>query len=188
MHNIVIPKSKAKPSFENVDEVFDNIKYLFTFFDYIELEKVHFKNNDLNIIFADDILYVTSDDYEIAGNIHREGKKYTADISLLYLKKDDIDIKGEHVYYLDSDRLETKGEFDAYHIKGRFKANKENNTIDFTLNSEEFTDLKTLIDTFPLNETIKSWIVEKVQAKRYRLYALSGRGEIKDDGDRKSVV
>lgn len=182
VHNIVIPQSKAKPSFENVDEVFDNIKYLFTFFDYIELEKVHFKNNDLNIIFADDILYITSDDYEIAGNIHREGKKYTADISLLYLKKDNIDIKGELVYYLDSNRLETKGEFDAYHIKGRFKASKENNTIDFTLNSEAFTDLKTLIDKFPLKEVIKSWIVEKVQAKRYRLYALSGRGVIEDDG------
>ena len=182
VHNIVIPKSKAKPSFENVDEVFDNIKYLFTFFDYIELEKVHFKNNDLNIIFADDILYITSDDYEIAGNIHREGKKYTADISLLYLKKYDVDIKGELVYYLDSDRLETKGRFDGYHIKGRFKANKENNTIDFTLNSEEFTDLKTLIDKFPLSETIKSWIVEKVQAERYRLYALSGRGEIEEGG------
>lgn len=181
-HNIVIPKSKAKPSFENVDETFDNIKYLFTFFHYIELEKVHFKNNDLNIIFADDILYITSDDYEIAGNIHREGKKYTADISLLYLKKDDIDIKGELVYYLDSDRLETKGEFDAYHLKGRFKANKEKNTIDFAMNSEVFTDLTKLVDKFPLNKTVKSWIVEKVQAKRYRLYALSGRGTIKDDG------
>jgi len=181
-HNIVIPKSKAKPSFENVDKVFDNIKYLFTFFDYIELEKVHFKNNDLNIIFIDDILYVGSDDYEIAGNIHREGEKYIADVSMLYLKKDNIDIKGQLIYDTSNDRLNTKGEFDAYHIKGRFKANKENNTIDFTLNSEEFTDLKTLINKFPLKETVKSWIVEKVQAKRYRLYALSGKGEIKDDG------
>lgn len=180
-HNIVIPKSKAKPSFENVDNVFDNIKYLFTFFDYVELEKVHFKNNDLNIIFADDILYITSDDYEIAGNIRREGKKYTADISLLYVKKDDIEIKGELVYHLGSDRLEAKGEFDAYHLRGRFKANKKKNIIDFTINSEVFTDLTTLADKFPLKDTVKSWIVEKVQAKRYRLYALSGRGTISED-------
>ncbi len=181
-HNIVIPQSKAKPSFDNLDKTFDNIKYLFTFFDYIELEKIHFQNNELNIIFIDDILYVGSDDYEIAGNIQREGEKYIADVSMLYLKKDNIDIKGQFVYDINSDRLETKGEFNAYHIKGRFKASKENNTIDFTLNSEEFTDLKILIDKFPLNETIKSWIVEKVQAKKYRLYALSGRGEIKNDG------
>jgi len=181
-HNIVIPQSKAKPSFKGLDKTFDNIKYLFTFFDYIELEKVHFKNNDLNIIFADDILYVTSDDYEIAGNVDREGEKYIVDVSMLYIKKNNVNITGELVYYPESDKLETKGEFDAYNIKGRFKANKEDNTIDFTLNSEEFTDLKTLIDKFSLNETIKSWIVEKVQAKRYRLHSLSGRGEIEDDG------
>jgi len=181
-HNIVLPQSKAKPSFDNLDETFDNIKYLFTFFEYIELEKIHFKNNELNIIFADDILYITSDDYEIAGNIQRERQKYIADVSMLYLKKDNIDIKGQLVYDTNSDRLETKGEFDAYHIKGKFKASKENNTIDFTLNSEAFTDLKTLIDKFPLNETVESWIVEKIQAKKYRLYSLRGRGEIEDDG------
>jgi len=181
-HNIVIPQSKAKPSFDNLDKTFDNIKYLLTFFDYIELEKIHFQNNELNIIFIDDILYIDSDDYEIAGNIHREGQKFIADVSMLYLKKDNIDIKGQLAYYSNSGRLETKGEFDAYHIKGKFKANKEKKNIDFALNSEEFTDLKTLIDKFPLKETIKSWIVEKVQAKRYRLYFLNGRGSLEDDG------
>jgi hypothetical protein len=182
VHNIVIPQSKAKPSFNNLDKTFDNIKYLFTFFDYIELEKVHFQNNELNIIFADDILYVSSDDYIIAGNIQRERQKYIADVSMLHLKKDSIDIKGKLVYYSNSGRLETRGEFDAYHIKGKFKASKENSTIDFTLNSEAFTDLKTLIDKFSLNETVKSWIVDKVQAKRYRLYALNGSVSLEDDG------
>ncbi len=181
-HNIVIPQSKAKPSFDNLDETFDNIKYLFTFFDYIELEKIHFQNNELNIIFADDILYITSDDYAIAGNIQREGQKFIADVSMLHLKKDNIDIKGELVYYPKRNRLETKGTFDAYNIKGKFKASKEKNTIDFILNSEEFTDLKTLIEKFPLKESIKSWIVEKVQAKRYRLYSLIGRGSLEDGG------
>ncbi len=181
-HNIVIPQSKAKPSFDNLDKTFDNIKYLFTFFDYIELEKIHFKNNELNIIFADDILYITSDDYEIAGNIQREGQKFIADVSILHLKKDNIDIKGELVYYSKSNRLEAKGEFDAYHIKGKFEASKEKKNIDFSLNSEAFTDLKTLIEKFSLEETVKSWIVEKVQAKRYRLYYLRGRGVL-EDGD-----
>ncbi len=178
----MIPQTKAKPSFDNLDQTFDNIKYLTTFFDYIELEKIHFKNNKLDIIFIDDILYISSDDYEIAGNIHREGKKYRADISLLYLKKDNIEIEGELVYCSESERLETEGKFNAYNIKGGFKANKEKKSVEFTINSELFTDLKTLIDTLPLKKSVKSWIVEKVQAKRYKLYALSGRGSIEDDG------
>jgi hypothetical protein len=181
-NNIIIPASKADPSLENVDETFDNIKFLFTFFDYIELKKIHFNNNELQVIFADDILYVTSDDYEIAGNIKREGEKYIADVSMLYLKKEDIDIRGELIYQTNhNDNLKVKGEFNAYNIKGNFKASKENDTIDFLLNTKEFSDLKTLIDKFPLNKTVRSWIVEKVQAKQYRLYALSGKGTIQDD-------
>jgi len=181
-YNITIPKSKAKPSFDNLDRTFDNIKYLFTFFDYIELENIHFENNELNIFFTDDILYITSDDYEIAGNIHRKGQKFIADVSMLYLKKDHIDISGELVYNADSGRLETKGKFDAYHIKGRFKASKEKHSIDFSLNSEAFTDLKTLIEKFALKESVKSWIVDKVQAERYRLYSLTGRVLLENEG------
>jgi len=181
-HNIVIPQSKAKPSFDNVDKTFDNIKYLLTFFDYIELEKIHFQNNELNIIFADNVLYITSDDYEIAGNIKRRGKSFIADISMLYLKKDNVSIVGKLVYDLKNDKLLTEGEYDAYHIKGKFKAIKENTHIDFILNSEAFTDLKTLIEKFSLKESIKSWIVDKVQAKKYRLYSLKGRLLLEDSG------
>jgi len=180
--NIIIPKSKADPSFKNIDKTFDTIKYLFTFFDYIELEKIHFDNNELKIIFADNILYVTSDDYEIAGNIERVGQKLVAEVSLLYIKKDDINIVGELTYDLQQDRLETKGSFDAYHIKGNFDATKEDNTIVFVINSEQFSDLKTLINKFPLKPSIKSWIVDKVKAKKYTLHYLSGKGNIGKEG------
>ena len=182
VHDIVIPQSKAKPSFEGLDETFDNIKYLFTYFNYIELEKVHFQNNKLNIIFVDDILYVTSDDYEVAGNIQRYKKKYIADISMLHLKKEKIDIKGELVYDSSNSNVDAKGLFEAYNIKGRFKASKENNTINFAVNSEEFSDLRTVINKTSLNDSVKSWTLDRVQAKKYRLYSLSGKGEITDDG------
>jgi len=180
--NIIIPKSKADPSFKNVDKTFDTIKYLFTFFDYIELEKIHFDNNELKVIFADNILYVTSDDYEIAGNIERVGEKLVADVSLLYIKKDDINIIGQLTYDLKHDRLETKGTFDAYHIKGDFDATKEDSTVVFVINSEPFSDLRTVINKFSLKPSIKSWIVDKVKAKKYALHYLSGKGKIGKEG------
>jgi len=179
---IVIPKSKADPSFKNVDKTFDTIKYLFTFFDYIELEKIHFDNNELKVIFADNILYVTSDDYEIAGNIERVGQKLVADVSLLYIKKDNINIVGQLIYDLKHDRLETKGTFDAYHIKGDFDATKEDSTVVFVVNSEPFSDLRTLINTFSLKPSVKSWIVDKVKAQKYALHYLSGKGNIGKEG------
>ena len=177
-NNIVIPQSKEDPSFNNVDKTFDYIKYLFTFFHYIELERVDFKNNHFKFIFADNVLYITSDDYEIAGNIERVGQRLIADVSLLYIKKENINIVGKLTYFLQKDRLETEGAFDAYNIKGNFAAFKEDDLVSFAVKSDTFSDLKTLIDKTTLHPTIKSWTVDKVQAKRYRLYSLVGKGNV----------
>ena len=179
---VVIPKSKEKPSFENVDKIFDNIKYLFTFFETIDLKNITFADNHINVIFTDDILYITSDDYEIAGNIHRVGQILTANVSLLYLKKNNIKLKGNFSYDLKNNALSTEGNFDAYNIKGSFIADKRANDVTFKVTSTEFTDLKTLINTFVLNERIKSWIVEKVQVEKYQLNSLTGRGSITNNG------
>ena len=180
--NVVIPKSKAKPSLDNVDKTFDTIKYLFTFFDYIDVKNVTFNDNHINVIFTDEILYVTSDDYEIAGNIHRIEEKLVAEVSMLYIKKDNLNMKGTLTYDLNTDILATEGDFNAYHIKGRFSAVKEKNTIDFKVDSDTFTDLKTLISTFTLSDIVKSWIVDRVQAKQYKLHSLVGQGHITKNG------
>lgn len=179
--NVVIPKSKSKPTFDNIDETFDKIKHLFTFFDYIDVNNITFSDNHINVFFADEILYVTSDDYEIAGNIHREAHKLVAEVSMLYIKKDAITIKGELTYDLDRDILATKGDFDAYHIKGAFNADKVDDTITFDVNSSSFTDLRTLMEKFKLKPKVNSWVVDKVQAKNHKILFLKGAGKIVDN-------
>jgi hypothetical protein len=178
---VIIPKSKEKLSFEDVDRVFDTIKTLFTFFEYIELKNVTFDNNRLNIIFTDDILYVTSDEFEIAGNIHRVGETFEADVSMLYLIKENVDIKGRLTYHLNTDVLNTEGTFDAYNIKGRFSANKIADTVDFKIDSDTFSDLHPIIDKFDLVEGVRSWVVDKVEAQSYELLSLSGKANV-DNG------
>lgn len=175
---VIIPESKEELSFEDVDRVFDTIKTFFTFFEYIELKHVTFDNNHLNIIFTDDILYVTSNEFEIAGNIHRVGETFEADISMLHLVKEKIDIKGKLIYDLSTEILNTKGTFDAYDIKGRFTANKIADTVDFKIDSDTFSDLHPIIDTFDLNEAVNSWILDKVEAEEYKLLSLSAKANV----------
>lgn len=179
--HITLPQSKAKPSFENMDRVFDGIKDLLTYFESIELKNVKFKNNQLNIIFSDDVLYVTSDDYEIAGNIHRAGQRLEADVSLLYIKKDDVRIKGKLTYDLNSNSVKTEGDFEGYDISGRFFANKIDDIIDFKVESDTFNDLHPIVRKFDLEEGVRSWILDKVKADTYKLAYLSGEGKIDDE-------
>ncbi len=184
---VIIPKSKEELSFEDVDRVFDTIKYFFTFFEYIELKNVTFDNNHLNIIFTDDILYVTSDEYEIAGNIHRVGETFEADVSMLHLIKENVDIKGKLTYNLSTDILNTEGTFDAYDIKGRFSANKIADTVDFKVDSDTFSDLHPIIDSFDLKEGVRSWVLDRVEAEKYKLLSLSGKANV-DNGQFKMDV
>ena len=181
-NNIVIPKTRSKTSLQNIDSTFDTIKYLFTFFHYIELKKVDYENNDYQIIFADNTLYIGSDEYEIAGNIERIGQRLVADIPMLKIKKENIYIDGKLTYFLQKDRLEVEGAFDAYNIKGNFAAFKENDLVSFAVKSDTFSDLRTLIDKTELSPVLKSWIVDKVQAKKYKLYSLVGKGNVDNDG------
>jgi len=180
--NIIIPQSKEDPSFENINKTFDNIKYLFTFFHYIELKKVDYENNDYQFIFADNTLYIGSDEYEIAGNIERVGQRLVADIPMLKIKKENIYIDGKLTYFLQKDRLEVEGGFDGYNIKGDFAAFKEDDLVSFAVKSDTFFDLRTLIDKTTLPPATKSWIVDKVKAKKYKLYSLVGKGNVEKDG------
>ena len=181
--HVVIPKAKASPSFQNVDKTFDRIKYLLTFFDYIELKEVDFNNNHIDIIYADNILYITTDDYEIAGNIVRQGRVLSADVSMLYLKKQGINIVGDLHYDLDRHSLKTEGIFEAFGIDGNFTATKEDNQIGFDIATEPFNDLRPVIDLFTkMHPTVKSWIVDRIRGKRYTLYTLSGQGKLDREG------
>jgi len=175
--DIVLHQSKAKPSFENVDKVFDRIKYLFTYFESIDLKNITFENNQIDFVFVDDILYITSNDYEIAGNIYRRGEVLEADISMLYLKKDNVHMHGKLTYDLTTEKLNTEGKFNAYEITGDFTASKLGDTIDFNVKSNTFTTLHPLLH-FELNEGVKSWILDKVEAEEYKLFYLSGQGKI----------
>ena len=178
---IVIPKSKEKPSFDRIDETFDRIKHLFTYFDYIDLQEVDFKNNELKFLFADNVLYVTTDDYEIAGNIERKGNKLIADVSLLYIKKQKVNIVGKLKYFLNKDRLETEGAFEGFNIAGNFAAMKDDDKVSFALKSNEFSDLKTITAQFPLKKIVKSWIADKIVAKTYKLDSFVGKADIVDN-------
>ncbi|MCF6207037.1 MAG: AsmA-like C-terminal domain-containing protein, partial [Sulfurovum sp.] len=177
---VVIPKSKAKPSFERIDQTFDRIKHLLVYFESIYLEKVEFSNNHLTLFYADDVLYMTSDEYEIAGNIERKGSKLIADVSMLHIPAFDLTVSGSLAYDLSTHSLETGGTFSLYGIDGSFRAVKKGEEIIYALNTKRFTDLKPLIKRIALPEVIEAWIIDKVTAKFYKVDYVKGRFSLED--------
>ena len=171
---VTLPRSKAKPSFGRVDKTFDDIKYLLDFFDMIMLDRINFKNNHVTFLYADDVLYITSDIYEIAGNIKHEGEKLIADVSLLYIKKEEVTLSGSLAYDLKKSILLTEGDFEGFGIKGHFRVQKRKEKILYALNTEAFNTIEPLMSRISLPPAISVWITDKVRAKRYKVSYLTG--------------
>ena len=172
---LTLPRVKADPSFGRVDKTFDSIKYILTFFDSIMLERIDFQNNRYTFLYADDVLYITNDTYEIAGNIIRMGSKLTADVAMLYIKKEDVHISGKLSYDLKKNALDTQGTFEAYGVRGNFSALQQHESIVYAVRTDRFTNLVPLIKRFHMHSVIESWIIDRVKAKSYRLDYLKGR-------------
>jgi len=177
---ITIPERKSKPSFDNIDETLERVKYILTFFEYIDLKTIAFSNNTLGIIFKNNLMEIVSKDYVIQGTIKREGKMLKANIPLLYIKKHNIILEGKFNYDLHEDILSTEGSYAFHDIKGSFSANKQEDNIQFTVKSEAFKELRDVIEKFNLDPSVKSWVLDKIQAKQYQLKYLSAKGKIKD--------
>lgn len=176
--HVMLPQSKAKPSFNSVHDTFERIKYLLTFFESIVVKNITFNNNTMSIRFKDDFLGLSSKDYEIIGSARREGKMLKATIPLLFLKKHHVTMSGKLTYDLHEKILSTEGFFKLYDALGRFHASKDGNRIDFGLESDAFRDLKSIVDMFDLRESVRSWIVDKVKADHYTLRSLTGKGSL----------
>jgi hypothetical protein len=179
---VTIPQSKADPSSRNIGKTFGNIKYLLTFFEHIDLKEIDFNNNVLAIYYLDNILQVSTNDYLIRGNIHREGKILKGNVPILELKKKNIVLRGEFSYDLHEDVLETKGKFLFQKIAGDFEARKKKKDISFSLRSDTFSDLHTVVKTFHLSSSVESWIIDKIRAKNYKLQSFQGKGNIGEKG------
>ncbi len=177
---IRIPQRKANPSFDNVDKTFQNIKYLLTFFQDIELDEIDFRNNTLEIIFRDNILQLGTNDYLVRGNIEQDDDTLKGEIPILYLKKQDIALKGTFSYDLQNDVLNTKGKVIFHETIGEFTANKTGKDVDFSFKSKSFSDLRSILSKFGLPSNIESWIVDKVTAKSYKLLSFKGKGKIEN--------
>ena len=89
-------------------------------------------------------------------------------------------MNGKFTYDLHEDILATEGNFTLSDASGAFSATKNNGDIAFGLKSNTFKDLKSIIDKFNMQEVVRSWVVEKVQAEEYKLHSLTGKGKLEE--------
>jgi len=168
-----IPRTKAKPSFGSVEKTFRNIKNVLSYFEYIELKNIHFENNNLKILYSDDVFFLSTKDYEISTIVHKNRDQISAEITNLHINKGTIDINGTLIFDAKTDLLQSHGHFYFSDSNGTFTLIKDHKDIIFSMGSGNFNDIKHILKDWQIPEEILIWLVDKVKAKEYKLDSFS---------------
>jgi len=182
VEKLTIPKANEKQNFSAIDETLRKVKRVLTFFEYIELNSVRFTNDEYRIIYADDTIYINNNEYEIAGMIIPQKGGMTAKIPLINIKKYNLTLQGEMTYGYRTQKSTFQGTYKIQSIEGNLSVEILDSKVGFLLNSQETDDISQVLDMFAIPKEIRVWIDKKVQAKRYKLLALKGRGTLDKEG------
>ena len=166
---IHIPKTKAKPSVGTLKNTLNNIKNILNYIQYLELKKVVFDNNMFDIMYADNVFFIASNDYKLSAILHKKQHFIYADITNLYIAKHQLDCNATAFYDISQDKFDLDMDFVSKDINGTLTLAKKHNDISFFVTTKDFKDIKKLLSSYPIPPSIKVWITDNVKALRYKL-------------------
>ena len=182
VRHLVIPRSKKKVDFSQLETVLDRIKLLPNFFRYIQLDRVDFTDNHYRIIYRDKAIYLSSDAYEVAGMIERKGNMIEAQIPMLHIKKYGMRLNGLLHYDYRQDIVQMEGNYTVAGLSGTLNVIRKGEHAHFRLKSGTFASLKPLVELLDADAPTREWLTRRIQARSYRIRSLKGDILIRGDG------
>jgi len=178
-----IPHTKKRNTILNFEKDLDDINKILKFFDYISLKNIEFQDDKYTFLYTDHIFYITNNEFEVAAhNINRVGKELQGILDLIYIKKYDIRLFGKLVYNYEKDIALIHGDAQFKDIEVEFVINKQRDNFYYVAKSNNFKQLKPLIDQFGLPQNISVWITDNVTADDYMIDSFKGMVKIDKDG------
>ncbi len=104
-----------------------------------------------------------------------------SNIDRVYIKKHNISISGALRYDLYKDKADIKAKIYLSDIVADINLTKDDNSIQFTLSSNKFTDLKAIIDKFDIKDIHRDWILYRVKSPKHRVVYIKGEAIYKKD-------
>ena len=188
LSTLKIERDKSRLSMKKISDSIGKAKYLFTFFQEIELKNIEYNNNNLSFLFKNNRLKIENKDYIFIGDIFRKKSKIfskkskiLSNFDKLYIKEYNLTLVGVASYDYQKDILLVVAKFNIDDIEGKFSLSKIKEDMHIYASTKEFNNLKKLIDKFDIDESIRIWIVKKVLAKSYKLQYFKTTATLKDN-------
>ncbi|HIP62305.1 MAG TPA: hypothetical protein EYG98_07080, partial [Sulfurovum sp.] len=182
LDHLLIPQEKDKTPLGDIDQSLKRVKKVLNYFEYIELNSLEFTNNNYRIIYSDNIVYISNDEYEVAAYMVPLNGGMNIDIPLVYIKEYDLRLNGDATYSYSTGRVTFAGVYSIAGIDGNASLDISEQKLSFLISSKEANSISGLLDMFDIDNDTRVWIDKRVLAKKYKLISLRGGGRWDDSG------
>jgi len=179
---LTIPQRGSSTEWGDIDKRLSDLKKVLAYFDAIALDSVLYTDDEYRVYYADDTIYLDSRAYEVAGMVTPQKGGLVAELSLLYLKKQNLTLNGTLTYGYAQKRFGFRGRYKIETLEGNVTLQGDKREVAFLLDSGETGQISTILDHFPIPSKVRVWLDGRVTARQYRLERLRGEIAITSQG------
>lgn len=176
-------KENVKSSYEDVISYLDNIPLVNLLFESISIQKLHYKDNTIRLLFKEDVFYLDTKYVSLDSQIKKEGNEISLNISELFFKDYDTVLKGLLTLNFRKDEHTFKGTYEIKNLKGNLSLHVKNSLLSYELNVQKTSSIDSFMDFLntkvKLEPEVSNWIYKYVRAKSYEIKYLKGQINLK---------
>lgn len=178
-------KIKIKKQIKSLDsknellKLIKSINLIKSIFQEIDIDRIIFKDEEINFLYKDDIFFIDSKFLNIFANIEPTSSGFYAKIDYMEVKDLELRLKGIVKADLVKEKADYYGTYDTFNMAGDLKLTLENGLIKYYVNTADEVDsiapfMVNLERKVDIEQEVASWIYRYIIAKKYKLEYLYG--------------
>ncbi|MBP6497177.1 MAG: AsmA-like C-terminal domain-containing protein [Campylobacteraceae bacterium] len=178
-------ETQTDTSLEESATIIKNFPLLHQFFSEITIEKLTYANEEIKLIFKENIFYLDSKHLSVNLKITPMDKlKIDIDIQEANFKDFSLQLSGKASLNFKNELYNFEGNFETFGMKGIALFDIKNKLLTYHLQTENFTnvELSNLMDFIvtkvELDPIAKGWIHKNIVAQTYQLHFIEGKFDL----------
>ena len=181
---VVERNSRKENSREEFIALLDKLPWLDRLFDTVDIKNIHFDNENVKILYKNDVFYVDSKYLTLDAKLSARTNNLFIHISQMIFKDFNLELSGKVEADLKHDTALFKGTFKSFNLEGNLALKIDDDMIYYVANSEPFHDLapfmKQLESKITMDSEIGAWVYKKITAQTYTLTSLEGQFDLRN--------
>lgn len=166
-------------SYDGIISYLDNIPLLNLFFESISIQKLHYLDNTVRLLFKEDMFYFDSKYFSLDSKVQRYENNIYLHISELVIKDADAILKGIAKINLFTKHYDFKGSYEVQNLQGNINLHVNKSLLEYQIDMQKTSSIDNFMDFLntkvKLEPEVSNWIYKYIRAADYQINYLKGK-------------